>query len=617
MSLKVGPIVAARLFLKDAKLPLVYIEAIANSMDWGATVIDIKVKVEDLKKPETLSIEIRDNGTGIDAAGFQRFSNLSKPLDAAHRGLGRLAFAANFNHVSVKSRTSAEIREFVFDEKFDDAKVKPKPNTEALTGTTLELTAYSKKTIHSHSFVRPDGIRDILLKTFFPTFYSRKKSERPLVISISLYIGAGSAAVPDSVSSIDVSKLPALKEVPFNPEPALLHEEMTLGYHIDTDYPGKLLIAGFDIDGRSHMVNAVSEEHIPINTKGIFILQGTYFHGRTDATRAEIEIDEQILRQLESRFAAEVDKLLKETMPQINETNQELRSEVESTFPHLETYFAKDVTGLINRDKLIEDATKKFMQDQRELLEADHLDSEEFEKAMDLSARLLMEYIVFREKTLAKLEEVSAADHEHVIHNLLVPKSKTYVGKGEEIYRNNAWVLDEKFMTYSYILSDQSLASFIEHVYPGVSTEGVSGEPDVAVLLSKKEEVDKKVDIVVVEMKRLGVEIKEEVHVVTQLTERAMAILDHFDGSAQRLWLYGIAEITERMKRLLVSEGWSPLYSAGEYWHTTKAVVPLNGGNPVPTSFYLMPYQTMVADAKLRNATFMNLLKRTIKRGGK
>lgn len=609
----VGPGKAARLFHKEAKLPLVYIEAVANAIDWHADDVSINIRYQKANVKESLTIEIKDNGKGIDDSGFFRFLHVNEPADDAHRGIGRLAFVSNFSQVSVVSRTSTELRRFDFDETMDQCK--PVSNDSMETGTTVLMSNYSKGRVRDNKFITAVSVKALLLKEFFPLLHHKKVSGSALKITISEVVSDESGNVVDTAKAVlDISELPILKEVPFDPTPAMIPEGMKLLYHINRKYSGKSMICGFNIDGRSYAVNSISEANVPPDTQAIFLLYSSYFNGRTDETREFATIDEEDITKLKKRLAQEVDVLLKSEIPAIKDANDAIKAEVKDRYPHLGHYFPDDTAGLVVRQDIIDKATDIFVRNQQSILDANDLNEDELRLAMEMGARVLMQYILFRNKTLEQLEQINESHDENVMHNLLVPQFKTFNKSEEDIHSNNAWVLDEKFMAYSYVLSDKKLSDFIERVYPDVKAEHATGEPDIAVMMSKEVTGASHNDIVVVEMKKLGVKIEKEAAVVTQLTTRAMAILDYFNPSTQRLWLFGIVEVTDVMRRILETEGWSPLYSTGEYWHQTKNVVPAGGGPSVPTQFYIIPYRTLVADAKQRNETFMNLLRRTIKK---
>lgn len=609
----VGPGKAARLFHKEAKLPLVYIEAVANAIDWNADEVSITIRYKKANIKETLTIEVKDNGDGIDDQGFYRFLHVNEPADNAHRGIGRLAFVSNFSKVSVVSRTTTELRRFAFDETMDQCK--PTPNDLKETGTTILMASYSKGRVRDNKFIAAESVKALLLKEFFPLLHHKKVSGAALRIIISEFAFDEEGIVVDTTKAIlDLSELPLLTEVDFDPTPAMIPEGMKLLYHINREYAGQSVICGFNIDGRSYTVNSVSEANVPAGTQAIFLLYSPYFNGRTDETREFATIDEEDITKLKKRLAHEVDLLLKNEIPAINDANEAVKTEVKERYPHLGHYFPEDTAGLIVRQDVIDKATDTFVRNQQVVLDAIELSEEQLGLAMEMGARVLMQYILFRNKTLEQLDQISDLHSENVMHNLLVPRFKAYSQEDEDIYSNNAWVLDEKFMAYSFVLSDKKLRDFVHKVFPDAVANHVTGEPDIAVLMSKDITGASHNDIVVVEMKKLGVKIEKEAAVITQLTTRAMDILDYFNPTTQRLWLFGIVEVTPIMRRILITEGWSPLYSTGQYWHTTRDVVPTSGGAPVPTQFYIIPYRTLISDAKLRNGTFMDLLKRTIKK---
>lgn len=75
---------AARLFFSGTSLEYVYFEAIANSIDAEATLINLTIRISSFTEPESLSVTIQDNGTGFNEASFERFSNLLDRSDDQH-----------------------------------------------------------------------------------------------------------------------------------------------------------------------------------------------------------------------------------------------------------------------------------------------------------------------------------------------------------------------------------------------------------------------------------------------------------------------------------------------------------------------------------------------------
>lgn len=56
---------AVKMFFGNFSLEMVYFEAIANALDAGANEITISINAKALNQPETLQIEISDNGSGF------------------------------------------------------------------------------------------------------------------------------------------------------------------------------------------------------------------------------------------------------------------------------------------------------------------------------------------------------------------------------------------------------------------------------------------------------------------------------------------------------------------------------------------------------------------------
>ena len=78
------------------------------------------------------------------------------------------------------------------------------------------------------------------------------------------------------------------------------------------------------------------------------------------------------------------------------------------------------------------------MRDQKDILEAQTLDDDRYEKALDVSSRTLAQYIIYREKIISKVEEYTKDNSEADLHNLILPKrSIIQNGDIDTIYNNN------------------------------------------------------------------------------------------------------------------------------------------------------------------------------------
>ena len=88
---------AVRMFYSKSSFEMVYMEAIANALDAGATEICIYIVANSKDIAQSLQLKISDNGVGFTEDRFKKFSNLFDTEDAAHKGLGRLAYRFYFD----------------------------------------------------------------------------------------------------------------------------------------------------------------------------------------------------------------------------------------------------------------------------------------------------------------------------------------------------------------------------------------------------------------------------------------------------------------------------------------------------------------------------------------
>ena len=163
----------------------------------------------------------------------------------------------------------------------------------------------------------------------------------------------------------------------------------------------------------------------------------------------------------------EVGKVLADKIPQITEKNKKVKETFEEKFPHLLGYFEDDTVGLIERDDALDVAQQRFFQAQKQVLQCEMLTDAAYEKSLELSSRTLTEYILYREKIIGRMKAMTADNAEADIHNLIVPRFKEFSQDtlSSEIYQNNAWLLDDKFMVFRTILSEKSMNVVINGLY--------------------------------------------------------------------------------------------------------------------------------------------------------
>ena len=101
------------------------------------------------------------------------------------------------------------------------------------------------------------------------------------------------------------------------------------------------------------------------------------------------------------------------------------------------------------------------------------------------------------------------------------------------IYRNNAWLLDDKFMSFHTILSEARMDKVIEAITLKDDAAADDGRPDISMIFSADPEAATAVDVVVVEIKKKTDDEKENQYAINQLLDRAVKLAECNDWYAQ------------------------------------------------------------------------------------
>ncbi len=618
--MKVKPKNAANLLFSSTSLEYVYFEAIANSIDAGASEITVTIQISSFTEPETLKISIADNGHGFDEVNFERFSNLLDRFDSQHKGIGRLIYLSYFSEVFVDSAFGKQRRHFIFNDEFDgDCSIDDLE--EECYSTVIELTSYSKERIRRYDYISHDKLKQSILRHFLPKFYQLKLEGRRLDIEINVKTENPSIdhGFYEGSSRLSIDILPELREK-IVPDDSDLLAQFRMLYSIQRNISEpKSVISAICADNRTLPIRIISDDNIPDEYQMIFILYSDYFDGKTNATREAFTFDESVEKRIKRKFTALVSEVIREEVPEIQEKNVEVYQSLQAQYPHLVGYFDEPSVGLMDKSSVVQSAQYRFFADQKEILEAEDLTDEQYEMSLGFSSRILTEYILYRSKIIQKLKSISSTDRESEIHNLLVPKGKVFHANTRinDIFLNNAWVLDDKYMSYTKVLSDIE----IERIYSELGTEGShqysereSGRPDITVVFSRDPEEASAVDVVIIELKKLGLDLSKKEEIVSQLQQRARRLLECYPAKIQRIWFYGIIDFDDELLASLIEREYTPLFSEGTVYYKKQPIsVSLRPLVTKDADIFVLSFEAMLSDAEIRNQTFLSLLKEGLK----
>ena len=608
---------AIRLFFPNPSLALVYFEALANALDASATDVSIDIDVQAYDKPDTLKITVTDNGDGFTEENFDRFKTLLKPRDKFHKGIGRLVFLNYFDRVEVVSTRDKWQRKFVFKEGFDGNAPLQEIEQAQDAKTTLTFTGFTGARVKSYDDLKPDAIKPLLIEQFLPTLDARKRDDKAFKISISLKTIESNAQkefFPHEVA-ITPDELPSMTKIAIQDDSLDAFSTIDMHYHVEpVSGKGSLLIA-FSIDGRTIPVSLISPSSFPAGYLGVFLFESEMFHSNADSSRQKLVLPEGLpVASLYRVLRREVGKVLADKIPQITEKNKKVKETFEEKFPHLLGYFEDDTVGLIERDDALDVAQQRFFQAQKQVLQCEMLTDAAYEKSLELSSRTLTEYILYREKIIGRMKAMTADNAEADIHNLIVPRFKEFSQDtlSSEIYQNNAWLLDDKFMVFRTILSEKSMNVVINAIRLDDESVGDTGRPDIAMIFSANPSDAAPVDVVVVEIKKKTDEEKDNFYAVNQLLDRAVKLVAYCPN-IQRVWYYAIMNINDATAIRLRQFKWTPFFSKGKVYYQ-EFDTPHPDGRIIPTPTFVVSFDAIVADAERRNHTFLEILRNGMKK---
>ncbi len=611
---------AIRLFFPNPSLTLVYFEALANALDAGATEISIDVDVQAFDKPDTLRITITDNGDGFSDENFDRFKTLLKPRDKFHKGIGRLVFLNYFQRVDVSSAWDKNQRNFTFKEGFDGNAPIQELQVEQQARTILVFTEFAKDRVKSYDDLKPDAIKPKIIEQFLPTLDARKREDKPFKIAINLRTSESNAQKEFSPHETTVTPddLPSMTKVTIQDDSLDAISAIDMYYHIESVVGRGSSLIAFSIDGRTIPANLIPPSSFPPGYLCVFLFESELFHSNADSSRQKIVLPEGVQEaRLFGVLRRELGKVLADHIPQITENNKIIKAKFEEQFPHLLGYFENDTVGLIDKDDALAIAQQRFFRVQKEILQCETLSDATYEKSLELSSRTLTEYILYRDKIISRMKEMTTDNAESDIHNLIVPRFKEFSqgSMPSEIYQNNAWLLDDKFMVFRTILSEKRMDTVINAIRLDEEGLGDKGRPDIAMIFSADPVDVKAADVVVVEIKKKTDDEKENQYAINQLLDRAVKLVAHCPN-IQRIWYYAVIQISDNMAIRLRQQNWAPLFSMGRvYYQEFRTERP--DGSVVPTPTFVMSFDAIVADAECRNHTFLEILRDGMKKYAK
>lgn len=590
-----------------------------NSFD---TPIEFDPQTPAKKRLDTITVI--DNGDGFDDENYKSFSTYrtERNKDLGCKGVGRLIYLKVYENVSFVSRlkNEQEVRSFDFVLDFDpelitkvSEKVEENDTRISLSGLTAQYLN-PKKHLDRRIFLDCGEIREKVLVQIIPTLYFYKK--KGINITINLEDLTGSTP-PTKITSTDV---PEFAERTFQiKDGTQTVYDFTLNHAVKSE-DGRLE-AYYCADHRTVCSFADKDLKIslPYGYSGYFLLNSDYLHERVKNDRDDFEIfpvktdlwSTISWDTINNHLKREISEIVKAGIPETEKINREKLKEIELQRPYLINYIEDadiEIAGYLDAKQIIEKAKKRFDSAKEHLLagagKPDYTDKE-LKDAIEITQNELVSYVNDRGIVLERLRALVEKKErvEEVIHNLFMTKKSDdnfyYIGK------NNLWLIDDRFTTYTYAASDKRIAEVLESI--GENSEGVNipnDRPDIALFFSHDPTKPKSLKSVVIEIKPFDFPSKpdrEKFHGITQLLDYLKAF--KVKENVEEIVGFVVTDIDEALATRLRDDAYVPLYSH-------EAPIYHRFYEKPGISIYVLGAKTLIADAEARNKIFLDIIRR-------
>jgi len=610
----------------------VILEAITNAIHANATEIncyfgsyDNPLNPEDsnifTKKIDT--IKVTDNGDGMNDLNYGSFINYRTDYKKALgcKGVGRFVFLKVYNNAHYISRLAKEKEErsFKFDIDFDTENINKNPFEIENNYTEIFLNSISINYLnperHVDRRIEMDlpSIKDRVLLHLIPTLFFYKKKGKNITITFI-------DSTTETKELIEQNDIPDFKQKPFEIKDKEGNPfEFILNHHIE------------NVEGKLHSYYCANNRTVcdfsekdfkitlPYGYSGYLLLESKYLDTRVNNERNDFSIfpvktdlfSTISWETINEYLKKEITELVKSGIPQTETINKAKITEIYEERPYLLNYIDEtdiDIAGFMDKKKLIDNAKKKFDNAKEKILASagkPEYTDEELHEAIELAQNELVSYVTDRTHVIARLRKLLDKKErvEKVIHDLFMEKQShdNYFSVG----KNNLWLLDDRYTTYTYAASDKRISEILNEI--GENTEEVdipNDKPDLSLFFSHNPDNPERLKSVLIEIKPFDFKSKPDrkKHAgIQQLVDYVKAFKTK--EKIEEISAFLVTDIDEKLAERLRGDDYVPLFSL-------KHPIYHRFYRELNISIYVISAETIIEDAEARNRVFLEIIKK-------
>lgn len=606
-------------------------EAIANSFEANAKTITIvfhKRKDSTVPKNYVDSIDIIDDGEGFTDENIASFENYMSDhkLSIGGKGVGRFAWLKIFDQVNIRSETTTHIVTINFSKAYDE---KTSKIIEVVPSQNCKTRITFSKIINQHDQTYEINIQEIkksIIDYFALTFIQFKNKKR----DFSIIINSGNES--ETISAEDIHDSQCIHFEIKAPE-ANQTFKFTIDYLFIENAPQNNNENEFFLCGNGRLVEKYKAKDLPAklpnSTTVKALIHSQYLDERINNERTSFTFNKHENNPSFTDplpfviIASEVEKQLGEIIlgrfPSINKQNEAVIEECVIEKPYLSKYISADTSIIKDKKAVLKYAQNEFEKDKENtrstfenILKQKHIDSglllSEFDKLNELSNRELAQYFIFRQIIIDSLKRLDENDErlEKYLHSLFFDIG----GKSNpddpisERYKNCVWLLDDKYMAYNKLYSDQKISKIKKEIKSGNADFYSKVEPDITIFYSNN-------DVVVIEFKGIGAPIDEKLKSFSEINRNMGIIAKNFDN-LNNIYGYVITKFDNKFNEFIkMQPSIQTFFSTDEnpIYYSYNSNLKDKNGKSISGHLYFISAQTIYTDANSRNRLFIDILK--------
>jgi hypothetical protein len=612
----------------------VIFEAITNAIHANATKItcifnssDTPIKTiensTEIVKKKVDAITVIDNGDGMDDNNYDSFckyrSEYKKKLGA--KGVGRFVFLKVYDSVKYKSQLIAkqEERNFIFSREFDTNNLQKTLAKVDSNFTEISLHTLSKSYLNRDKHVDRrieldlDLIRERVLLNLIPTLFFYKKRNISIVINFE-------DKTSSETKTINPSDIPDFTDEKFPIKDRGGKEFDFILNHKIENVQGKL--HAFYCGNNRTVAEFADKDFklsLPYGYSGFLLLESEYLNERVNNERNDFSIfpyktdafSTLSWEVINDNLKSIITEIVKLGIPETENINKQKITEIQEERPYLISYIEDsdiDIAGFMDKKQIIDKAKKRFDKAKEKVLDAagkeEYTDAELIE-AINLTQNELVSYINDRVQIIERLKSLIDKRErvEKIIHNL-------FMEKGSEadyfcVGKNNLWLLDDRFTTYSYAASDKRIKHILKQIGEEEGdTETPDDAPDLSLFFSQNPNEAEKLKSVLVEIKPFDSQSKSDRKKfagIQQLVDYVKAFKNK--EKIDEIFAFLVTDVDEKLANRLKNDDYTPLFSLDNpIFHRFYKELGI--------SIYVISAKSIVSDAEARNKVFLDIIKK-------